>query len=55
MAQLYFVRRFEVGSQGSIVIENAIAVKVGRGWAVDIDTPEDWETAELIYKALRLC
>ena len=54
-AQFYFGRRDAFCSQLPIFGENSIAVKLDRKLAVDIDTPEDWETAELIYKALQLC
>ncbi|GAM09653.1 pseudaminic acid cytidylyltransferase [Geobacter sp. OR-1] len=39
-------------SEGHLYSSNAVPVPIPRYLAQDIDTPEDWKTAELMYRAL---
>lgn len=52
--QLYWGRVEAWLQQKQIFDEHSIAYKIPRMRAQDIDTPEDWEKAELMFKALKI-
>lgn len=54
-AQFYFGRRDAFLKELPIFATHSAAVKIDRRRVQDIDTPEDWEIAESIYKAINAC
>jgi N-acylneuraminate cytidylyltransferase len=50
-AQFYFGRKSAFLNNLPIFAPHSAAVKIDRRFVQDIDTPEDWEIAERIYKA----
>lgn len=54
-AQFYFGKRDAFLKDLPIFAPHSAAVKIDRRRVQDIDTPEDWEIAESIYKAMNAC
>lgn len=52
--QFYWARSASILNSPSVFPENAIPIILPRYRVQDIDTPEDWQRAELIFKALQL-
>ncbi len=49
--QFYWGRTIAFLGENAIFSKYAIGIKIPRKFVQDIDTPEDWERAELMYKA----